>query len=210
MALTAIAPHASARVTKEEQKELKKADKQNRAALKSSVDKAAKKEAKKYLKEGWKVMPGALPLEKQLDRSYVMQMDINSDGEPTYIMGEGMSNGRSYDVAKNAAIVVAKQNIMQQIETAMTGSTELQLASGDGQQIENVITVAKGILSQELSRVTPVTEIYRQNKNGSYDVLVRVAYSSEKIRSTFERAAKEKLGDRADKLLEQIDKMFEE
>ena len=53
--------------------------KQAKSVLKEKASKDARKEAKKMEKEGWKVSPGALPLEKQLDRAYMYALDIDED-----------------------------------------------------------------------------------------------------------------------------------
>lgn len=54
--------------------------------------KAARSEAKSLKKEGWKVTPGALPLDRQLDRSYMMQYEFDEVTlMPKYVMGEAMS-----------------------------------------------------------------------------------------------------------------------
>lgn len=77
-----------AQLTKEQieaRKELKKATK---AELNEKATKTARKEAKKLTKEGWKVSPGALPMEKQLDRSYMMEMEIDDDLFQKFIIGE--------------------------------------------------------------------------------------------------------------------------
>ena len=60
--------------------------------------KAARSEAKSLKKEGWKVTPGALPLDRQLDRSYMMQYEFDEVTlMPKYVMGEAMSVGATYD-----------------------------------------------------------------------------------------------------------------
>ena len=92
-----------AQLTKEQieaRKELKKATK---AELNEKATKTARKEAKKLTKEGWKVSPGALPMEKQLDRSYMMEMEIDDDLFQKFIIGEAMSFGSVYDAAKMQA-----------------------------------------------------------------------------------------------------------
>ena len=50
--------------------------------LTAKVDKVVKKEAKRLAKEGWVVSPGALPLEKQLERSYTMEYEYDEDQFP--------------------------------------------------------------------------------------------------------------------------------
>ena len=58
---------------KELRKERQEIQKMAKKDLKAKVDKNTRKEAKRLKKEGWQVKPGALPLEKQLERAYLMQ-----------------------------------------------------------------------------------------------------------------------------------------
>ena len=110
----------SAQITKEQQNERKAVTKASKSELNSKVSKAARKGVKKLKKEGWTTTPGALPLEKQLDRSYQMQYEYDSDLYPRYIMGEAMSAGGNYDAAKLQALELAKQNLAGQIQTEVT------------------------------------------------------------------------------------------
>jgi|GEM_PF-3783076 len=83
--------------TKDLMKQRKEIYKASKAELNEKATKAAKKEAKKLQKEGWVQAPGALPLEKQLDKSYLMQMEYDESMYPKYLMGEAMSIGENYD-----------------------------------------------------------------------------------------------------------------
>ena len=58
-----------AQTTKEQRKERQELAKASKKELNEKAGKAARKEAKRLSKEGWKTAPGALPLEKQLDKS---------------------------------------------------------------------------------------------------------------------------------------------
>ena len=79
------------------------------AKERKELKKLSQKEAKKYAKEGWLVSPGALPIEKQLDKAYQMQYERDEASFPKYIMGEAMSIGENYDAAKMQALELAKQ-----------------------------------------------------------------------------------------------------
>lgn len=70
--------------TLKERKEIRKASK---SELNEKASKAARKDAKKLSKEGWQTAPGALPLEKQLDKSYMMQME--DETIPPVVLPEG-------------------------------------------------------------------------------------------------------------------------
>ncbi len=83
----------SAQSVKELAKERKELAKYSKSELNSKATKAARKEAKALKKAGWLVAPGALPMDKQLDRSYKMQYEYDENNYPSYIMGEAMSTG---------------------------------------------------------------------------------------------------------------------
>ena len=63
--------------------------KETKAALKEKASKDAKDEAKRMKKEGWTVSPGALPLEKQIDRYYAYIEQTDDELNPLYYTGEG-------------------------------------------------------------------------------------------------------------------------
>lgn len=67
--------------------------KSSKSELTQKATKVARKEAKKLSKEGWTTAPGALPIEKQLDKAYMMSYEYDDNMFPKYIMGEAMSIG---------------------------------------------------------------------------------------------------------------------
>lgn len=203
----------SARLTDEQIKERKEIQKSSKKALKEKASKAARKEAKKLKKEGWEVSPGALPIEKQLDRSYMMQMEYDSDLFPTYIMAEGMSIGQNYDAAKMQAIEIAKQNLASQIETEVNALIDNSVAN---QQIspEQAASLVKSVsasttqIQQSLGRILPIVELYRTLPNKNKEVLVRIAYSEEMARNVALKAVKAELAVDAKDLHEKLDNIL--
>lgn len=150
--------------------------------LNEKASKAARTEAKKLNKAGWTVAPGALPIEKQLDRSYSMQYQYDYDGSPMFIMAEGMSIGGSYDAAKMQALELAKQNLAGQIQSEISALVEnsvanRQLDQGDATSIVKSIMASKNIISQSIGRIVPIIETYRVVNGNNREVLVRIAYS---------------------------------
>ena len=124
--MSAFAQQQSVKDLQKERKELYKASK---AELNEKATKAAKKEAKKLQKEGWQPAPGALPLEKQLDKSYLMQMEYDESMYPKYLMGEAMSIGENYDGAKMQALELAKQNLAAQVQTEVSALVDNSVAT---------------------------------------------------------------------------------
>ena len=146
-------------------KERKELRKMSRDALKEKASKDARKEAKALTKEDWKAAPGALPLERQLDRSYMMQQEFDDDMFPKYLMGEGMSIGENYDGAKMQALELAKQNLAGQIQTEITALVESnvankQLSADDAATVTQTVMGAKNFISQSIGRVITVVEVY--------------------------------------------------
>lgn len=200
----------SAKDIVKERKELAKASK---AELNSKASKAARKEAKKLKKEGWTTSPGALPIDKQLDRSYMMQYEYNEDMFPKYIMGEAMSIGQNYDAAKMQALELAKQNLAGQIQTEITALIEnsvanQQLANEDASSLTQSIMAAKNLISQRIGRTIPVVECYRVKSNKNKEVLVRIAYNSQMAKAAAKRAVQEELKDKSEDLHKKLDEIL--
>lgn len=214
MALTlGIAAPTHAQLTKEQRKERKEMSKMTKNELNSKATKAARKEAKRLAKEGWQVAPGALPLDKQLDRSYNLQYEIDEFLLPRYIMGEAMSVGENYDAAKMQAIELAKQNLAGQIATEVTALVEntvanKQLAAEQATSITQTVTASKNLISQSIGRVVPVVEVYRVKNNKNKEVLVRIAYSTEMAMQAAKKVIRDELEKKGEDLHEQLDNIL--
>ena len=192
-------------------KERKELRKMSREALKEKASKDARKEAKSLSKEGWESAPGALPIERQLDRSYMMQQEFDDDMFPKYLMGEGMSIAESYDAAKMQATELAKQNLAGQIQTEITALVEnnvsnKQLSPDEAASVTQTVMGAKNFISQSIGRVITVVEVYRTKKNGNKEVLVRIAYNSQMAKDAAKKAVRKDLEDKGQELIDQIDK----
>ena len=203
----------SAQITKEQQKERKAIVKSSKSELNAKASKAARKEAKRLKKEGWITTPGALPLEKQLDNSYQMQYEYDSDMYPKYIMGEAMSVGGNYDAAKMQALELAKQNLAGQIQTEVTTLIEntvanKQMDEGDAASITHSVLTSKNLISQSLGRSIAVVETYRTLPNKNKEVLVRIAYNSDMAKKVAKEAIKKDLEKKGDELHNKLDKLL--
>lgn len=202
---------------KSEQKEIRKERQEIRklakAELKQKVDRSVKKEAKRFAKEGWSVKPGALPLEKQLERSYLMQYEYDENLFPKYIMGEASSVGENYDAAKTAALSLAITNLAGQIQTEVTALVEntvanRQLSPEDAASISETVMASKNLISQSIGRTVPVMECYRINSKKNNEVLVRIAYNAEMAKQAAKKAVREELEKKGENLHNQLDKVL--
>ncbi len=202
-----------AQITKEQLKERQEISKASKKELNQKATKAARKEAKNLTKEGWKVAPGSLPLEKQLDRCYMMQYQYDANGFPEFIMAEAMSTGGNYDAAKMQALELAKQNLAGQIQSEITALVENTVANeqmdqSEAASITRSVMASKNLISQSIGRVVPVMEAYRVVGGNNREVLVRISYSQSMAKSVAKKAVKEELQQRGDSLHGKLEKLL--
>jgi len=199
--------------TKDLMKQRKEIYKASKAELNEKATKAAKKEAKKLQKEGWTSAPGALPLEKQLDKSYLMQMEYDESMYPKYLMGEAMSIGENYDGAKMQALELAKQNLAAQIQTEVSALIDnsvatQQLAMEEAVTVTKSIMASKSLIVQSIGRTITVMECYRTLKNKNKEVLVRIAYNGEMAKLAAKNAIRQSLENESDELRNKLDNVL--
>lgn len=199
-----------AKTIRKERSEINKLAKKELAAR---VDKTTRKEAKRLKKEGWVVSPGALPLEKQLERSYLMEYEYNADLFPKYIMANAQSVAENYDAAKVAATSLAITNLAGQIQTEVTALIEntvanKQLSADDAASISETVMGSKNLISQSIGRTIVVVECYRILSNKNREVMVRLAYDGEAAKRIAKNVVREELEKKGQKLHDQLDKVL--
>ena len=209
VACTASFAQDAKEIKKERQTIQKLAEKQ----LNARVTKTTKKEAKRLKKEGWVVTPGALPLEKQLERSYLMEYEYDADLYPKFIMANAQSVGENYDAAKTAATSLAITNLAGQIQTEVTALIENtvannQLAAEDAASITETVMASKNLISQSIGRVITVVECYRVLDNKNREVMVRIAYNGDMAKQAAKKAVREELEKKGQKLHDQLDQVL--
>ena len=185
-----------------------------KSELNDKASKAAKKEAKNYLKEGWLVAPGHLPLDKQLDRSYQMQYEFDEMGYPKYMMSEAMSIGNSYDAAKMQAVELAKLYLAGQMQSEVVAIVEnsisnKQLSQEQAASVTESVMAAKNMISQKLGRVITVVECYRNTKKTkNKEVRVMIAYNTAMAMEAATNAVREDLERKGDELHKKLDNLL--
>lgn len=184
--------------------------KQAKKELEAKVSKDIRKEAKRLKKGGWVVPPGALPLEKQLERSYLMQYEYDENLFPKYIMASAQSIGENYDAAKNTATSLAKTNLAEQIQTEVTVLienivTNQQLAAEDALSLTETIKTSKSLINQSIGHVVTVVECYRVLENKNREVLIRIAYDGKMAKEAAKKVLRQELERKGEKLRKELD-----
>ena len=213
LALVSVTMPVTAQNYKELAKERKEIRKEAKKELNEKASKAAQKEAKKMEKAGWGSAPGALPLERQFDRSYLMQMEYDEEGFPKYLMAEGMSIGENYDAAKVSSREIAMQNLVGMIQSQVTGIVENsvsneQLSAEQAASVVKTITESRNLISQSIGRVITVVEVYRTLKNKNKEVLTRIAYNSQMANAAAKKAVYQGLKDDSEELRGKLDEIM--
>ena len=167
-----------------------------------SIEKKAKKVAKEMTsgkkEPAWKVAPGALPLEMQLEESYRMELERNDEGEKKWIIGRAMSIGENYDGAKMQALTLAIQNIAQQVQTTVAAQIETavgnkQLAPDEAATATETVLGGTQWIANTIGKVTKVVECYQILPNKNRNVSLVVAYSERKAMDNAKKALREEL-----------------
>lgn len=160
-----------------------KTEKQLKNDVTSKSIKSARKEAKKYKKEGYYVAPGALPLDKQLENAWMKQYENNDKGEQKFIMATGNSVAETQTAAKLQATETAKLELAGQINTQVAALIEnsianQQLNNEEAASVTKTVAASKNLIAQELGRVIPVVEMYKKIGT-NVESNVRLAYNME-------------------------------
>ena len=187
--------------------------KQTKAELNEKASKAARKEAKALVKEGWKAAPGGLPLEKQLDRSYMFQLATDDDMNELYIDGNGQSTGEMYDATKMQATEVARLDLASKISSECTGlidnlTANKQLPKDEATSISTLMAESKTIFSQKLGGVKVVVEAYRELPNKNKQVMIRMFAKKADIQNIAKSAIRDELEKRGVKMTDELNALL--
>ena len=182
----------------------------NAQELSKANQKLLKKQLKEFKTDGWKINPGQLPLETQLENSFKAQSEIDAMGYEVWIVGEGRSTGSIYEAARTQAITVAKGEIAQKLRTDMTSTIEQDLANeqfgaDEAESIAKTIVSQQGrSIDQQLNRPKTLMECFRKLPNGNTEVLIRCAISSETVNKLAKAAIQQA---RRDNLIKDVERV---
>ncbi|MDE7377494.1 MAG: hypothetical protein K2N13_00850 [Paraprevotella sp.] len=171
----------------------------NKKLQSEKVSKAARKQVKEMKKEGWKVAPGALSLEQQIERCALYENSFEDDMvTPKFVKGEAMTNAEFYDAGKMQALATARENLIGSIETNITqliesNGSNKQLRGEDAASVSKILSASKSFITQKLGQTIPAMEVYRELSNGNVQVLVRTFYSMDKAHEITKQAIREQM-----------------
>ncbi len=190
-----------------------KNDKELKKELKERVDKECRKDAKALEKEGWKVMPGKLSIERQLQESRYAQLQENDKGEAYYIVGTHMAKGGNYTAAKKIADSRAMTEIAEKVSSQIGEIVKENIANhdygeGDIEVIDKFVSSNKHLVNSRLTGAIPLLEMYRESGNGTYEVNVSIAVKAKDAIRAAKAMYVSELAKESEKLAEELDKML--
>lgn len=186
-------------------------NKQLKKDLKSKVERDCRKEAKRLQKEGWKVMPGKLSIERQIQEGRFSELNKDEDGNPLYFTATHQAKGGNYSAAQKIANDRARMGLAENISTTFSELVKEKLANtdygeGDIETIDEFVSTNKNLVSLSLQGVLNVVEIYRESGN-MVEVQVMVKVKMADALKAAKKAYGDKLRQKSDKLAKELDEI---
>ena len=152
------------------------------------IEKLASEQSEEYRKEGWKANVGSMPLKYQLIKAYTMQEEV-VNGHNKYIIADGKVKGAAFE----AAMEVAKRNMISMIDNMTFTDSEGNTINVEGSDIESESlqeTRYKTSSSLNLGNLIPVLTCYRELPEGKVEVLVKLACTRDNVVKALLKRAK--------------------
>ncbi len=181
--------------------------------MKRKAYKKARKEAKKYRKKGWYTAPGALPMDKQIEKAWELQYLLDENGYPLYIVATGNSVAETQSAAKIQSTELAKLELAGLVQTNVAALIENSIANNqlnaeEAASVTKTVAASKNIIAQEIGRVIVMFEIYKKiDKN--VESSIRVGYNNELAMETAKKAIRKKLEEETEILHEKLDRLMD-
>jgi hypothetical protein len=163
------------------------------------VSRDVKKEAKRYIAEGWSVFPGNPPINFQLDLAFRRQTELDQEGFPQWIIANGSSVAKTQAAAEMQATELAKNRLVGLVETNMRSVIESdvsnnQLSAQEAVSLTKTIEVSANRVSKRLGRVQPLFKVIRSVKpTGNTEVQLLIGYNYDLVKKQLLDEAKVEL-----------------
>lgn len=178
--------------------------------------KDAKKQAKEWKKEGWKVTAGGKTMEKQINESMLldevyMQNEVGAKCK-RYIQHTAMQTAGTYNAGYAAARNIAATELGGMLQTKIAAAMQSKLDNAQASKI-SATTVdkfnqrQKSIIDATLTNTNPVIAIYRE-VGSNYQVQVRIAFDKQELAARMKRKLQQELEEEGDELFDIVDEVL--
>lgn len=170
--------------------------------------KEARKEAKKLKKDGFEVAPGQLPMDKQIESTWIKRSEIDDKGNKKWFVVDARAVGETHTAAKMQASEVAKVNLAGQIGTEVKGIIETTIANAqlnaeEAASVTETVATFKSVVGSKLGRTTTLFEATKTiGKNTEVYITIGYSYDAaiEMAKDIIRNELKEKANIQSDKL----------
>jgi len=181
--------------------------------VKDKAIKDARKEAKKWKKEGYSNLPGQLSLDKQFERSMVMQVMLDDEGNERYIGVTGTAVAGTENAAQQNALNNTRLNLAGQIQVEVSqlissNVANTQFNSEEAETVDEFISNSKSLIMQELGAIKPVISMRRILKNKNVEFRLSVMYDINTAKNVARKVIKKELKDKLKDNEEDLDKLL--
>ncbi len=188
-------------------------DKEAKQEIQRKAIKQARKEAKRFKKAGYDVTPGSIPMEKQLEYTWIRLYQRDEKGQSKFLSADGNAVAETRTAADMQALEAAKLSLAGQLETFIRAIIEAnianaQLNSEEATSVTEFLAGAKNIIATTLSGVDPAFKIYRNLPNKNVEVNLKILVDREQVTLQAKKALREELKERLKGLQEKVDKLL--
>lgn len=188
-------------------------EKQIKKEIKSKAIKQARKEAKKLKKEGFKVAPGQLPMEKQIENTWIKRYETDDKGVKKWFVADARAVGETHSAAKLQAYEVAKVNLAGQIGTEVAGLIETNIANAqlnaeEAASVTETVATFKSLVGSKMGRTSTLFEADKTIGKNT-EVFVTMAYSYEEALNMAKDIIKKEMKDKMKVQSEQLDTILD-
>lgn len=177
------------------------------------VARDAKKQAKTYVKEGWKTAPGHPSIELQQLRASKIQNTFDDNFQPKFVFGSAQAIGPNYDAAKYQATELAKINIAGNIASELAGIAQTNIGNaqtdpGQAAAIVKTIGAYKNFVAAKLTNIISVIDMYKQEPGGMTTVSIGLFYDKQEAVKAGMQAVREEMMKESKELGQELDNLL--
>ena len=181
--------------------------------VKNKAFKDARKEAKKWRKEGYSNLPGQLDLDKQFERSMVKQVMLDEEGNERYIGVVGTAVAGTENAAQQNALNNTRLNLAGQVQVEVSqlissNVANTQFNSEEAETVDEFISNSKSFILQELGAIKPVISMRRVLKNKNVEFRMSVMYDIKTAKNVAKKIIQRELKDKLKENEEDLDKLL--
>lgn len=175
------------------------------------MEKEARKQAKVFVKEGWKVAPGHPSIEAQQFKSIKINNTMDENYNSKFIMGTAQAVSNSYDAAKFQATELAKIDIAGKITSELAGIVKTNIGNSElepGQAVSLVQTVGayKSFVAAKLVNIISCIDMYKVDpKTGNTTVSIGIFYDKNEAIKAGIAETREQIRKESEELARELD-----